>query len=94
MKKIANENFMREGSKNQNRLFNIQARKAAQEFLDSNAVVSLDDLDQLKQAYASSAGVDVLLQQINEQSECVQLESEDKLTDEHNIALILAKQQN
>ena len=56
--------------------------------------MSLDDLDQLKQAYASSAGVDVLLQQINEQSECVQLESEEKLADEHNIALILAKQQN
>ena len=45
MKKIAEENFIREGSRSQNRLFNIQARKAAQEFLDSNAVVSLDDLD-------------------------------------------------
>ena len=53
--------------------------------------MSLDDLDQLKQAYASTAGVDVLLQQITEQSECVQLESEEKLTDEHNIALILSK---
>ena len=38
--------------------------------------------------------MDVLLQQINEQSECVLFDSEQKLTDEHNTAWILAKQQN
>lgn len=94
MKKIANENFVLEGASNQKRLFNIQARKAAQEFLDSEAVVSVEDLDSLKQAYTSSSGVESLLQQIKDQSEVAFQDSEDRHGDTENIAWIISKQEN
>jgi hypothetical protein len=67
MRGIADESFLREGSSSRQLLLNNQSRRAAQEFLDSKMIVSEDDIDSLKQVYASTAGVDLLLQNIGEE---------------------------